>query len=240
MLHTFISSRSARPGNVAGALLSTFAHAGLIAFAVVATRVPVHYRHDRDRQPTEHLRFVTAARVIHAASHLAAAGARVVAAQSVSLETVLRNLSSVHLAFDVNLPVAVAEPRIDYGEMAAHGLTFIDSADGDVLHKVAIPGKVYTENAVEESVLPRNGNPKPVYPLFLQQIGVGTAFTVRFVVDTTGHIEDHTLEFPPETHRLFIDAVRRALLRSRYWPAEIAGQRVRQMVEQTFIFRMAP
>ncbi len=240
MFHTFISSRSVRPGNAAGALLSTVFHGGLIALAVSATAVPVRYKVEREQPHAEHLHFVNVERVIKAASHLVGAGARAVAPHAPTVADVLHSLQSVHLAFDVNVPVAVAEPKIDYGGMATHGLTFVDSADGDVLNPVVVPGKVYTDRNVERSVLPKDGNPKPYYPLFLQQIGVGAAFTVRYVVDTTGKVEDRTLEFPPEAHRLFVDAVRKALRKSRFWPAILAGQRVPQMVEQTFIFRMAP
>jgi hypothetical protein len=41
-------------------------------------------------------------------------------------------------------------------------------------------------------------------------------------------------------HPLFVRAVEDALALSRYLPAEAGGRRVRQLVEQTFAFRIAP
>jgi hypothetical protein len=72
----------------------------------------------------------------------------------------------------------------------------------------------------------------------LAAASVEAAFVVRFVVDSTGRIRDKSLEFPGKAHPLFVDAVRRALLRSRYLPAEVDGRRVAQLVSQEFIFRM--
>ena len=55
-------------------------------------------------------------------------------------------------------------------------------------------------------------------------------FTVMFVVDSTGRVDDGTVEVPRDVHRLFADAVRYALSRSRYLPAQLAGRPVRQLV----------
>jgi len=42
--------------------------------------------------------------------------------------------------------------------------------------------------------------------------------------------------FPPSAHSLFVEAVRQALRKSRYYPAEFGGRKVRQLVEQRFTF----
>ena len=39
-------------------------------------------------------------------------------------------------------------------------------------------------------------------------------------------------------HKLFAEAVKTALLGTRYRPAEAAGHAVRQLVEQTFAFQL--
>jgi protein TonB len=58
----------------------------------------------------------------------------------------------------------------------------------------------------------------------------------RFVLDTTGRVDAKSIEFPTTVHPLFIRAVQNALLRSRYFPAELGGMRVRQFVAQQFKF----
>jgi protein TonB len=52
----------------------------------------------------------------------------------------------------------------------------------------------------------------------------------RFVVDTTGRVEPQTVTIVRSSHPLFTAAVRAALPRSRYSPAELNGRRVRQVV----------
>ena len=59
-----------------------------------------------------------------------------------------------------------------------------------------------------------------------------------FVVDSTGRVDGSTLEVPKSVHRLFADAVRYTLSRSRYLPATLGGRPVRQLVAQEFVFRM--
>jgi TonB family protein len=59
---------------------------------------------------------------------------------------------------------------------------------------------------------------------------------VQFVVDTTGRPDMRTLKVLQSSDDLFSESVRRALLRYRFFPAEIAGRKVRQLVKMPFIF----
>ena len=104
-------------------------------------------------------------------------------------------------------------------------------------HAQPIDG-VYTAESVEKVVNGLRGNPKPVYPPSLAASYIEGTLLVRFVVDSTGRVQDKSVEFPGKAHPLFVDAVRRALLRSRYLPAEVDGRRVAQLVSQEFVFRM--
>jgi Gram-negative bacterial tonB protein. len=47
------------------------------------------------------------------------------------------------------------------------------------------------------------------------------------------------MEVKSSPHKLFSDAVRVALMSSRYRPAEVGGKAVRQLVEQAFKFSLA-
>jgi TonB family protein len=88
------------------------------------------------------------------------------------------------------------------------------------------------------SVAPKRGNPLPRYPSSLRDMGVEGAFVVRFVVDSTGRVPDDKINFPNSMHRLFADAVRNALRRSRYTPARVGGQPVTELVVQEFRFQI--
>ena len=53
-----------------------------------------------------------------------------------------------------------------------------------------------------------------------------------------GQVEPGSIEVISTPHKLFADAVRTSLLNSRYRPVEAGGHAVRQLVEQSFIFRL--
>jgi len=138
-------------------------------------------------------------------------------------------------------------PDVDLTKKVTDSLDFSapvkPSVGGDGLGKGNEGGDlgtgIYTADVVEKTVMPYPDNPKPLYPSQMLSAGIEAAFVVRFVVDTTGHVDDHSLKFPSSAGRLFVDAVQRVLLRSRYRPAELGGRRVSQLVEQQFTFRIA-
>ena len=96
----------------------------------------------------------------------------------------------------------------------------------------------YQEDVVEKTVWPRPNNPRPAYPFSLLSAGIEAHVLTRFIVDSTGKVSEKSMVFPDGAHRMFVDAIRRALLRSRYFPAELAGRRVSQHVIQEFVFRI--
>jgi protein TonB len=132
---------------------------------------------------------------------------------------------------------------LDFASLRDEPMEFGVAGVGGVLrfalgHAYAAPtaSGAYSEEAVEKIVAPRRGNPKPTYPPQLQQAGVEAGFLVRFVVDTSGRVDAKSIQFPAAVHPLFVRAVQTALLRSRYFPAELGGMRVRQLAAQQFKF----
>lgn len=101
-------------------------------------------------------------------------------------------------------------------------------------------GGAYTPEMVERIVSPAPGNPIPRYPDVLRRRGVEASLIVRFVVDTTGRVDASQMEFPSAAHRLFVEAIKDALLQSHYFPAMLGGRRVAQLCEQEFRFRLVP
>lgn len=60
---------------------------------------------------------------------------------------------------------------------------------------------------------------------------------MRFVVGTNGRVESGSFEVISSPNQGFTDAVRTALLGTRFRPAEAGGRSVRQLVEQSFSFK---
>jgi protein TonB len=94
-------------------------------------------------------------------------------------------------------------------------------------------------NMVENAVVAIPGTATPRYPTMLQRAGVEGSVRAQFVVDTLGRVEQGSFRALESTHDLFTAAVRDALSRARFKPAEVGGHRVRQLVEQTFTFSIA-
>ena len=80
----------------------------------------------------------------------------------------------------------------------------------------------------------------PAYPDSLQRLGIEGSVTARFVVDTNGRAADSTFVIVGATHPRFAQAVVEAMPRMLFRPAELTGVKIRQLVEQTFSFRIPP
>ena len=96
----------------------------------------------------------------------------------------------------------------------------------------------FSEWQVEKAVLALPGT-TPRYPSMLQSAGLEGDVRAQFVVDTLGRVEPGSFRALESTHALFTDAVRDALGRARFTPAEAGGHKVRQLVEQVFTFRIS-
>ena len=251
MVHTFISSQVTRWGSarLGVASFSVFAHATLITFAVVESGRPSTGAGTvAVVAPVEHLRFVNVRAVTDraAAERESAFAARAKAAA----RPLVPDLIKLHFAVD---PSRVQLPKVpdlaldpDYAADVSRADDFgnVDTqqlVDGSSLWTITHPGAndAYSADVVERTAWPREDNPRPRYPDALKRAGVEDSFVVEFVVDTTGRVDPKTLSFPKAAHPAFLQAVKNALLRSRYVPAELAGMRVRQLVSQQFTFVIA-
>jgi protein TonB len=99
-------------------------------------------------------------------------------------------------------------------------------------------GSPLPERLVDKPVLAIPGTATPRYPSMLQSAGVEGDVRAQFVVDTLGRVEQGSVRVLDTTHDLFASAVRDALARARFKPAEAGGHKVRQLAEQVFTFRI--
>jgi hypothetical protein len=252
MLRVLMASQPVRAGWVASTTFSTVTHGALIAIAVVATHQSMSaVRETRAAERLERITYVEPARLEEALRKAEddkrAAAAERVAAEERRKEEAFAALQQAVAALPIEVPDITAQP--DLTAVADAWLAQPDGFDAptttsmnDLLAKkagfVRPTNGVYDENMVEHSVQPRRGNPKPRYPSALADMGIEGAFIVRFVVDSTGGVPADQIEFPSTMHRLFVGAVRTALLKSHYAPAMIAGHVVAQQVIQEFRFEV--
>jgi periplasmic protein TonB len=96
----------------------------------------------------------------------------------------------------------------------------------------------YFEFQVEKQVQTAPGSPQPRYPDMLKSANVEGEVLAQFVVDTTGRAEMNTFKVLKSSHELFTQSVRNVLPNMRFYPAEIGGRKVKQMVQQPFTFAL--
>ena len=103
------------------------------------------------------------------------------------------------------------------------------------------PGEVGTTSVlrgdeVDRQVEPLGGGPRPDYPDALRAASVGGTVVAEFVVDSSGRPEPASFRAIRADDPRFVTAVRAAVLRARFRPAEAAGKHVRQLVQEPFTF----
>jgi protein TonB len=96
--------------------------------------------------------------------------------------------------------------------------------------------QAYFDFQVDKPVTLAPNSAAPQYPDILRQAGVEGDALVLFVVDTLGRVDLSSFKVIRASHDLFGAAVRNALPRMRFNPAETAQGKVRQVVQQPFTF----
>jgi TonB family protein len=101
------------------------------------------------------------------------------------------------------------------------------------------PGQPYFEFMVDQPVREAARTARPRYPDSLKVHGVQGQVLAQFVVDTMGQVEPSTFRVLASTHDEFTAAVRGAMPGFAYEPARRRGQKVRQLVQQPFVFAIS-
>lgn len=123
-------------------------------------------------------------------------------------------------------PTLGKAPELDAANISA----LVDPAPGD---------NALTVLEVDSAVVRDPTSAAPEYPQHLIDRGIEGSAAVRFVVDTNGVADTMSYRVLKATHADFAVAVRRALPGMKFRPALRGGVKVRQLVEQTFSFKIA-
>jgi len=91
---------------------------------------------------------------------------------------------------------------------------------------------------VEKPASASPNNQAPTYPNQLRAANIEGQVIAKFVVDTSGRADMRTFEILKSDHDLFTNAVRSSLPQMRFFPAEVAGRKVKQLVQMPFVFSL--
>ncbi len=99
--------------------------------------------------------------------------------------------------------------------------------------------KVYSAIQVDEQVERYPYSAAPEYPPELSARGVEGKVEATYVVDASGRVDTSTIRVMRSDDPRFTESVREALGQAMFRPAKRSGQRVPQLVQQRFSFRLA-
>lgn len=146
------------------------------------------------------------------------------------------------LAAPISIPDVI--PEIDLSKALTNEDDFSGKgvaggiAAGVVGGTVVNADQTYFDFQVEKPVAAMPGGAGPRYPDILKSGGVEGEVLAQFEVDTTGRVVINSFRVLRSSHALFEQAVRSSLPNMRFLPAEIGGRKVKQLVQQPFVFNL--
>ena len=232
MLRTLLESEARLTKRYGGTVVSIAVHTGLIALAIAATA-----RATAAPRPVVRDTIRT---VFHAPP---APREKPRSVSTPQRSAVLPAIVPVRQVFIAPTIIPRRLPEIDLSLGVTDERTFDTRGTGlaPTSRETGLAGPtdgVYTPRMVDKAAAPRPGNPSPVYPSALRSAQIEGSVVAQFIVDTLGRAEPNSITFTEVSQAQFAEAVRQALLRSRYLPAMVSGRPVRQLVEQRFAFTL--
>ena len=233
MFDSLLESRARKPSRLGGSIVSTVGHALLVAGIVTVT---ANANDATEPAPEPHVTFTPVLpppplpRQIEPgpADHMMAPQAK----------GPPRLILPVDIPIDLP-PVDFNAPPTNENDWRVPGARGGSSSgmDGAARREfVETAGDLWTRETVDRVVVMLPGSAAPRYPESLRAAGIEGEVMAQFVVDTTGRVDVTTLRILQSSHAQFDDAIRSALPRLRFVPAEARGRKVRQLVQQPFRF----
>ena len=231
MLNTLIETRAPRTRRTRSAILSATLHAALIAGAIVVAGSRAKVDATTPRDPP----------LIYTSIPKAEpqAPAQGVASTNTSAQPVLQRIDiEVPTVPVIGLPaIDLKGPAMPTDHIVIGGPGLPTSPIGD--RAGGLPNGGVATVAMVDRIPSLVGNQSaPLYPSALRASGVTGNVVARFVVDTLGRAEMGTLEIVESGHALFTESVRQSLAGYRFSPGEMAGRKVRTMVQLPFTFSL--
>lgn len=100
--------------------------------------------------------------------------------------------------------------------------------------------ELFTRDEVEVQARLEEGALRATYPDSLFRLGRPGRVVVEFIVDAAGRVEEGSVDVLQSTDSLFTVAVRTALAKAQFIPAQQAGRPVRQILQLPFTFTVEP
>jgi len=227
MLETLLESKPKGSRSTAGTIASVTTHTALIAAAVFAT-AQARVQPMATAETVRPVYFPPSIPQVHTPRSTPAAPTP--------------PLDGHRMVF-VGSHIDIAIPPIDYTAVLSKPEDFGSASTGalrpDGVETQAVPyGSSFRADQVDRQVGLIPGVRPPAYPEALRSAGIEGKVVVEFVVDERGQPVQGSVRVVQSDNDLFADAVRAALGRLRFTPAEVGGKKVSQLVQMPFLFTL--
>lgn len=228
MLETLLESKPKGSRYTAGTIASVTTHSALIAAAVFAT-AQARVLPRVSAETVRAVYFPPSVPQVHTPRSTPSAPERPVGGHRMIF--VGSHIDIAIPPIDVTTTV-VSKPE-DFGSASTGALR----PDGVEARTVPY-GSPFRADQVDRQVGLIPGVRPPAYPESLRSAGIEGRVLVEFVVDERGQPVQGSIRVVQSDNDLFADAVRVALGRLRFTPAEVGGKKVSQLVQMPFVFTL--
>jgi protein TonB len=237
MFQNLIESQAAKQKRAAGAFMSAVIHAVLITAAVYGT---LHASEALEKPKAEKVEFVTVKKdeppPPKEEPKPPPPDVVVKAPPPKGFQVLTAPIKIPDVLPDIDLSKKVTNEEDFTGKGVAGGVA--KGVVGGTPQPVN-DNQTYFEFQVEKQVAPMPNQPAPRYPDMLRSANVEGEVLAQFVVDTTGRADMSQFKVLKSTHDLFTNAVKASLPNMKFYPAEVGGKRVRQLVQMPFQFSLS-
>jgi protein TonB len=230
MFNTLLESKPKKERRSGGTVASIVVHAVLITLAAVATAgAAIH----NEKEKVEKIQFTEAPKPPPPPPPKAPPPPNVVVAPPPpkGFQVLTAPINIPDVLPTVDLTKKVTDEADFSGKGVAGGV-----AKGKEGGTGPVTDQPYFDFQVEKQAGTVPGSPTPVYPEMLRSAGIEGEVLAQFVVDTNGRADMSTFKVLKSTQDAFTDEVKRALPKMRFYPAEIGGHKVKQLVQEPFSF----
>jgi len=139
-------------------------------------------------------------------------------------------------------PVDLNQRALDARDFSGRGVEGgifkgVEGGTGKVLDDEPGNVKYYSELELDEPARALE-QPSPRYPPAMQAAGLEGFVVLEFIIGTDGQAEPASIKVIQSTHKEFERSAIETILRSRFSPAKLAGEKVRQLARQKLSFRI--
>jgi len=147
------------------------------------------------------------------------------------------NLPAVSLAINTSIPAVDIPLGVVRSDDFVSSTTHGDGTINGSTETAGIAKPAYDAQEVDKAVTAISGI-APSYPAAMRSAGIEGDVRAEFVVDEKGCAVTSSLRILSSSNVQFSEAVRQALPRMRFAPAQLRGRAVPQTVQQLFAFRL--